>query len=304
MLENSAKLIVASEFKNMRLDIFICKNFPRLTRNFVHKLFINKKIFLNEKLVSKHHRIRCNDVVLINFPKSENCSIVAKKLKIDVVYEDEFLMVVNKPKGMVVHPAPGHYDDTLVNALMWHCKNNLSDIGGVLRPGIVHRIDKDTSGLLLIAKTNEAYFSLVEQIKNREVSRIYEAVVYGVLKQSSGVLNFPIGRSSKDRKKMAVCFQGGKEAVTNFSVLNQFKNFAHLKLKLETGRTHQIRVHMAYVNHPLVGDEVYGPKNGIKLNGQCLHAKRIEFFHFKLGKKMSFECDLDKTFKNFLKQCK
>ena len=302
-MKNFEKLIVSSSFQNKRLDVFICESFSELTRNFVHKLFLNDRILLNKRHVNKHYRVKLNDEVLISFPEPENFDVVAKNLKFDVVYEDDFLMVVNKPKGMVVHPAIGHYNDTLVNALMWHCKNNLSSIGGVLRPGIVHRIDKDTSGLLLIAKTNEAYLNLVEQIKNREVSRTYEAIAYGVFKNSSGVLNFPIGRSIRNRKKMAVCFNNGKEAITHFQVLRQFKNFTHLKLKLETGRTHQIRVHMAYINHPLVGDEIYGPKKGIKLNGQCLHAKRIEFFHFKLQKRLSFECELDETFKWFLRDC-
>lgn len=302
-MENVARLIISSSFQNKRLDVFICESFPELTRSFVHKLFLGNRILLNKKFVSKHHKVKINDEVLINFPEPKSFDVKAQNININIVYEDEFLMVVNKPKGMVVHPAPGHYDKTLVNALMWHCKKCLSDIGGVLRPGIVHRIDKDTSGLLLVAKTNDAYFNLVEQIKNHNVVRIYEAVAYGVFKHSNGVLNYPIGRSNHDRKKMAVCFSGGKEAVTHFEVLKQFKNFAHLKLKLETGRTHQIRVHMAYVRHPLVGDEIYGPKNGIKLNGQCLHAKRIEFFHFKLRKRLSFECELDETFKNFLSEC-
>ncbi len=297
------RFVVASNELGKRLDVLICEKFSGFSRNFVQKLFLNDRVFVNGKLSNKHRKARLYDEVLISFPEPEKFDVVAQNIKLDVVYEDDYVLVVNKPKGMVVHPAPGHFEQTLVNALMWHCKNCLSSVGGVLRPGIVHRIDKDTSGLLLVAKTDEAHVSLAEQIKNHSIGRVYEAIVHGNFKKSSGVLNFPIGRSRTDRKKMAVCKKTGKQAITHFEVIKQFKNFSYLKLKLETGRTHQIRVHLAYVGHPVAGDEVYGPKNGVSLGGQCLHAKKLSFFHFKLGERLVFSCEPDETFKKFLNCC-
>lgn len=301
-MEEIKKFIVPENLDNKRLDVAVCDSFSNLTRSFVHKLILNNKIFLNNKLANKHQKVKENDEIVVTFPKPENFNIAAQNIKLNIIYEDDDIIVVNKPKGMVVHPAPGHFENTLVNALMWHCKSNLSNIGGVLRPGIVHRIDKDTSGLMLVAKTNEAYYSLVDQIKNHSVVRIYEAVIYGRLNSSSGTLNFPIGRHKTQRKKMAVNFDNGKPAITHFKLIKQFKQFSHIKLKLETGRTHQIRVHMAHIGHPIVGDKTYGPKKCIELNGQCLHSKTLEFFHFKLNKKLFFSSELDENFNNFLKK--
>ncbi len=294
------KFIVSENLTNQRIDIAICKNFPDLTRSFLHKIFLKNQVFVNNKPIYKHYKTKINDEIKIIMPEPVEFSLVPQNISLDIVYEDEFLLVVNKPKGMVVHPAPGNETNTLVNALLWHCNSNLSNIGGLLRPGIVHRIDKDTSGLLIIAKTDEAYYNLTNQIKEHSIIRIYEAIVYGNFKKDSDVLNYPIGRSKTDRKKMAVRFDGGKPAITHFKVLKQFKNFSHLKLKLETGRTHQIRVHLAYIGHPIVGDETYGPRNGLKLNGQCLHSKTIDFYHFKLKKRLFFDSELDITFKKFL----
>ena len=298
------KFIVSENSNNKRLDLAICENFSNLTRSYVHKLICENRVFLNNKIANKHQKVNLNDEIVLEIPEPKNCTkITAQNIKLNIIYEDEHIIVINKHKGMVVHPAPGHYDGTLVNALMWHCKNNLSNIGGVLRPGIVHRIDKDTSGLMLVAKTNDAYYSLVEQLKNHSIKRTYEAIVYGKLKNSNGILSFPIGRHKTNRQKMAVNFENGKIAITNFELIKQFKQFAHIKLNLKTGRTHQIRVHMAHIHHPVVGDTVYGPKNSIDLKGQCLHSKTIEFFHFKLQKRLIFTSELEENFIKFLAYC-
>lgn len=300
-MEKIERFIISENFKNKRLDIAICENFSNLTRNYIHKLILNNRVFLNNENVNKHKIVKLNDEIVIRFPEVEKFDIVAQNICLDIVYEDDEIVVVNKPKGMVVHPAPGHFKNTLVNALMCHCKGKLSTIGGALRPGIVHRIDKDTSGLILVAKTNEAYYSLVDQIKEHSVIRIYEALVHGKLRKLEGVLNFPIGRNRLDRKKMAVDFKNGKTAITHFKVIKQFEKFTHVKLKLETGRTHQIRVHMAYINHPIVGDSTYGSKKiNRNLNGQFLHSKTIKFFHYKLKKNLFFTSEIETSFKNFL----
>jgi 23S rRNA pseudouridine1911/1915/1917 synthase len=225
-------------------------------------------------------------------------------IPLDIVYEDDDLLVVNKPKGMVVHPAAGNYTDTLVNALLFHCKDSLSGINGVMRPGIVHRIDKNTSGLLMVAKNDNSHNFLAEQIKEHSFKREYEAVVYGNVKTDSGTINAPIARHPVKRKQMAVS-TGGRDAVTHYEVLERFEGFTHLRLRLETGRTHQIRVHMAYMGHPVAGDDVYGPKKVItSLNGQCLHAKVLGFIHPSTKEYMEFDSQLPEYFKGFLKKLK
>ena len=303
---NIETIYVNEDSYGKRIDLFICEKYPDITRNFVHKLFSKDLIFVNDKLVNKHYKLRNDDFVKIIFPEPEKLDVVAQNIPLNIVYEDDQVIVVNKPKGMVVHPAPGHYDGgTLVNALMWHCKDSLSDIGGIVRPGIVHRIDKDTSGLLVVAKTNFAHVNLSGQIKQHCMNRIYEAVVYGKFGEVEGTLNFPVGRSERDRKKMAVNFKNGKEAITHYKVIEELKGFSYLKLKLETGRTHQIRVHMAHIGHPLAGDSVYGPKSYIKtLKGQCLHAKTLGFCHPTLNKQMYFDSELDEKFIKFLDCCR
>lgn len=303
---NVETICVSEDSNGKRIDVFICEQYSNITRSFVHKLFIKKMIFVNNKVVSKHYKLKKNDFVKIIFPEPEKLDVVAENIPLNIVYEDDQVLVVNKPKGMVVHPAPGHYDGgTLVNALMWHCKDSLSNIGGVLRPGIVHRIDKDTSGLLVVAKTNFAHINLSDQIKKHSMDRIYEAVVYGKFNDFEGTINFPIGRSERDRKKMSVNFKNGKEAVTHYNVIETLNGFSYLKLKLETGRTHQIRVHMAHIGHPLAGDSVYGPKSCIKrLEGQCLHAKTLGFCHPTLKKHMYFDSKLDDKFVKFLNSCR
>lgn len=289
-----------------RIDIFICERYKDLTRSFVHKLFLKNLVSVNDKLVNKHYKLKKDDIISIVFPEPEKLNVVAEDIPLNIVYEDDQLLVVNKPKGMVVHPAPGHYNGgTLVNAIMWHCKDCLSDIGGVLRPGLVHRIDKDTSGLLVVAKTNFAHINLSQQIKKHSMNRIYEAIAYGKFGAVEGTLNLPIGRSERDRKKMAVNFKNGKEAITHYNVIENLNGFSYLKLKLGTGRTHQIRVHMAHIGHPLAGDGVYGPKSCIKrLKGQCLHAKTIGFYHPTLNKQMYFDSELEENFVKFLNYCR
>ena len=303
---NVETICVSEDSNGKRIDVFICEQYSNITRSFVHKLFTKKMIFVNSKVVSKHYKLKKNDFVKIIFPEPEKLDVVAENIPLNIVYEDDQVLVVNKPKGMVVHPAPGHYDGgTLVNALMWHCKDSLSNIGGVLRPGIVHRIDKDTSGLLVVAKTNFAHINLSDQIKKHSMDRIYEAVVYGKFNDFEGTINFPIGRSERDRKKMSVNFKNGKEAVTHYNVIETLNGFSYLKLKLETGRTHQIRVHMAHIGHPLAGDSVYGPKSCIKrLEGQCLHAKTLGFCHPTLKNHMYFDSKLDDKFVKFLNFCR
>ena len=304
IMENFQTIAVDENLSGGRVDLLICSKYPHTTRNFIHKLFLKKLILVNNKPVSKHYKVKNHDFIQIVFPKPEKLNVAAENIPLSIIYEDDQLLVVNKPKGMVVHPAPGHYfGGTLVNALMWHCKDNLSGIGGILRPGIVHRIDKDTSGLLVVAKTDFAHVSLCAQLKAHAVDRIYEAVVYGKFKSDFGTLSFPIGRSERDRKKMAVNFKNGKNAVTHYKIIDSFDKFSYIKLKLETGRTHQIRVHMAHIGHPLAGDCVYGPKSCFKeLNGQCLCAKTLGFYHPVSKEKMHFEVGLDEYFLKFLKR--
>ena len=231
--------------------------------------------------------------------------VTPEDIPLDIVYEDPSLLVVNKPKGMVVHPAYGNLNHTLVNALLYHCKGQLSGINGVIRPGIVHRIDKDTSGLLVVAKDDQAHSSLAAQIKEHSFDRFYHAVVYGNLKEDSGTVHQPIGRHPTDRKKMAVTDKNSRDAVTHFEVVERYQGFTHVRLKLETGRTHQIRVHMAYIGHPVAGDPVYGPRKVISsLEGQCLHAKTISFLHPKTGELLSFDSPLPGYFTRFLSTLK
>lgn len=300
MIEEST-FYVNSEAAGIRIDQYLCKMFPEKTRSSLQKLLETEMVLLNGKAVAKNYKLKPDDEIKIFIPPLEQLSVEPENIPIDIVYEDHDVIVVNKPKGMVVHPAPGNMTGTLVNALLFHCKESLSGINGVIRPGIVHRIDKDTSGLLIVAKNDHAHVSLAEQIKEHSFDRYYEAVVYGVLKQDHGTINAPIGRSQKDRKKMAVTSIHSKNAVTHYEVLERFEHFTYVRLRLETGRTHQIRVHMSSIGFPLAGDAVYGPKRVIsELKGQCLHAKVIGFTHPSTGKRMIFESELPDYFQNFL----
>ncbi len=272
-----------------------------LTRSYAAMLIGSGACRVNEVPVPKNYKLRTGDCVCVEIPDPQSTEILPEDIPLDIVYEDGDLLVVNKPKGMVVHPAHSHYSGTLVNALMHHCGNELSGINGELRPGIVHRIDMNTSGLLIVAKSDAAHRGLAEQISVHSFRREYEAVVGGCIKED-GTVNAPIGRSRTDRKKMCVTAENSREAVTHYSVLRNFRgDYTHLRLRLETGRTHQIRVHMAYIGHPVAGDDVYGNGKPASLNGQCLHAKTIGFVHPITGEYMEFDSELPDYFKKFLK---
>ena len=297
------EFLIDETYSGERLDKVISANVENFTRSYAQKLIENKCVTVDEKIVdNKNFKIRERQTIKIVVPEQELLDLKPENIPLEIVYEDDDLLIVNKPKGIVVHPAPGNYSGTLVNALMHHCGESLSSINGTIRSGIVHRIDKDTSGLLIVAKNDFSHKNLAEQIKDHSFSREYEAVVYGNLKNATGTIDAPIGRHKIDRKKMAVTNENSRDAVTHYAVLKQYKNFTHIRLKLETGRTHQIRVHMAYIGHPVAGDQIYGPKRVIKnLNGQCLHAKHIGFIHPKTSKYIEFESDLPDYFKKFLK---
>lgn len=279
-MEEVVEIAAAPDDVGMRLDKFLAERLERCTRSAVEKLTEQGMVHCREKPVAKNYRLRAGDVLFVTLPEPVALDVQPENIALDIRYEDNDLLVVNKPKGMVVHPAAGHYSHTLVNALLAHCGDSLSGINGVIRPGIVHRIDKDTSGLLIVAKSDFSHQKLAEQIKVHSFTRVYEAVVHGNLKADSGTVDAPIGRHPADRKRMAVTNQHARNAVTHYEVLARYPGFSHVRLKLETGRTHQIRVHMAYIGHPVAGDPVYGPKKPVpNLNGQCLHARTIGFIH-------------------------
>lgn len=300
-MRDALKLTVDESGAGVRIDKFLSDTLDGFTRSGISKLIADGNVTVNAAQVSKNYKCRMNDNILIVVPDAVPLEVQAENIPLDIVYEDDDLLVVNKPKGMVVHPAAGNYSKTLVNALLYHCRDSLSGINGVIRPGIVHRIDKDTSGLLIVAKNDAAHLSLAEQIKEHSFHRAYQAVCYGNIKEDSGTVHQPIGRNPKDRKKMAVTDKNSKDAVTHYEVLKRYGDFTHIKCILETGRTHQIRVHMAYIGHPLAGDPVYGPKKVIEsLNGQCLHAGEIGFIHPRTGEYLEFRSGLPDYFTAFL----
>ena len=288
--------------ERLRIDVFTAQ-VADVTRSRAAKLIEDGYVLIDGKTASKNDKLNNGSKVTVTLPDPVSYDVKPENIPLDIVYEDEDLLVVNKPKGMVVHPAAGNFEGTLVNALMYHCKESLSGINGVMRPGIVHRIDKNTSGLLIVAKNDFSHNILAKQIKEHSFTREYEAVVYGNLKNDTGIINAPIGRHPIKRKQMAVVKSGGRNAVTEYTVLERFGNFTHIKLKLQTGRTHQIRVHMASIGHPVAGDDVYGPKKIItSLYGQCLHARKIGFIHPKTNEYMEFSSDLPEYFVKFLKE--
>ncbi len=298
-------IAVTSEISGERIDKVIFQECGLASRSAAQKIIDDGNVFVNSIIITKNYKVKSGDRITVVVPKPRELEVKAENIPLDIRYEDDDLLVVNKPKGMVVHPAAGNYDGTLVNALLYHCKDSLSGINGVIRPGIVHRIDKDTSGLLIVAKNDFAHISLADQIKVHSFTRKYQSVVYGRLKSHEGTIDAPIGRHSVDRKKMAVTAKNSKNAVTHYEVINEYEGFTHLSLKLETGRTHQIRVHMAYVGHPVAGDPVYGPKKVIEyLNGQCLHAGLIGFKHPRTGKYIEIESELPDYFNDFLRRIK
>lgn len=292
---------VLEDDNGVRIDKFISGKTDRFTRSAIAKIIDDGGVFVNKAIVAKNYKCKANDKIVIIVPEVRPLEAAPENIPLDIVYEDNDLLVVNKPKGMVVHPAAGNYDGTLVNALLYHCGDSLSGINGVMRPGIVHRIDKDTSGLLIVAKNDLAHAGLAEQIKEHSFERAYECVVHGNIKEDCGTVCQPIGRHPKERKKMAVTFKNSKSATTHFKVIKRYGDFTHVRCTLETGRTHQIRVHMAYIGHPIAGDEVYGPKKIQKgLSGQCLHAKHIGFVHPRTGEWLEFESELPEYFTAFL----
>lgn len=300
---NAHIISVAPEKAGERIDKIICGAIDSLSRSAVQKIIDEGGVSVGGVIISKNYRVRANDMIKLIVPEAKELEVTPENIPLDIRYEDRDLLVVNKPKGMVVHPAAGNYDGTLVNALLYHCKDSLSGINGVIRPGIVHRIDKDTSGLLIVAKNDMAHISLAEQIKAHSFTREYQSVVYGRMKNESGTVDAPIGRHPVDRKKMAVTPKNSKNAVTHFSVINEYKDFTHLRLRLETGRTHQIRVHMSYIGHPVAGDAVYGPKKVIEyLSGQCLHAGLIGFKHPRTNEYIEIESELPEYFTDFLRR--
>ena len=283
-----------------RIDKYISGNTENLTRSAIQNLIEKSKITVNGKSVSKNYKLRDGDNIEIEIPEPENLDVKPENIPLDIVYEDNDLLVVNKPKGMVVHPAHGNYNGTLVNALLYHCKDSLSGINGVIRPGIVHRIDKNTSGLLIVAKNDISHVKLSEQIKAHSFTREYEAIACGYFKDKSGTVDAPVGRHHTDRKKMCVTYENSKNAVTHYEVIKQYGGYAHVRLRLETGRTHQIRVHLSYINHPVLGDDVYG-KSYKGIDGQCLHAKKIGFIHPTTGEYMEFTSELPDYFQKILR---
>lgn len=289
---------VASE---LRLDVALTEKTAR-SRSFIQNLLQDGRVRVNGLTKKANYKIQQEDIVEINIPKPRELDVLPENIDIEIVYEDQDIVVVNKPQGMVVHPAPGSWSGTLVNALLYHCRT-LSSINGIIRPGIVHRIDKDTSGLLVVAKNDEAHQHLALQIKDHLVDRTYRAIVHGVLPEPSGTINAPIGRDPKDRKKMGVVFKNSRDAVTHYYVLERYLQFTELQAKLETGRTHQIRVHLAYLKHPVLGDPLYGPKkNPFGLDGQVLHAESLAFIHPKTGEQRQFTAGLPEYFKEVLEK--
>ena len=296
-------LRAASDAAGARLDAFLAASLPDLTRSAAQRLIEEGHVTVDGRTVPKSCRLTGGETVSVTLPDPEPMDAAPQDIPLDVVYEDADVIVVNKPAGLVVHPAPGHPDGTLVNALLYHCGGSLSGVGGTLRPGIVHRIDRDTSGLIIAAKNDAAHLALSAQLQDHTLARTYEAVVVGTLREDSGTVDAPIGRSPTDRKKMAVVQRNGKPAVTHWEVLERFPGLTHIRCRLETGRTHQIRVHMAHIGHPIYGDTVYGSKKPVPgLTGQCLHAVGLRFVHPRTGEDVSLTCPLDGEFEALLKK--
>lgn len=300
------KTLIVEKNEGMRLDAYISSNLAEISRMTVKRLLEEGKILVNGKVQKASYKPSLNDKIEIEIEKPKEIELKAQEIPIDIIYEDSDIIVVNKPKGLVVHPANGNPDGTLVNAIMAICKDSLSGIGGEIRPGIVHRLDKDTSGLLIVAKNDIAHIKMSDQIKNREVKKTYIALVRGIVPEDEATIKMPIGRSTKDRKKMAVT-KNGKEAITHFKVLGRYTtdngSYTLLEIKIDTGRTHQIRVHMAEIGYPVIGDSVYSNgKNEFKVEGQCLHAQKLEFKHPITGKEMKLEAPLPKYFKEIIEK--
>ena len=296
-------LTLTADRAGERADAFLARSVPGLTRSAAQRLLEEGAVTLEGRPVKKNYKTVPGDQLEAVLPDPEPVAILPQNIPLDVVYEDGDVIVVNKPVGLVVHPAPGHPDGTLVNALLYHCGNTLSGINGELRPGIVHRIDRDTSGLIIAAKNDRAHLALAAQLQDHSLARVYEAVAVGNLREDAGTVDAPIGRHPVDRKKMAIDHRNGRPAVTHWSVLGRYPGYTHVECRLETGRTHQIRVHLASIGHPLLGDVVYGSKKPWPgLAGQCLHARKLRFVHPTTGKLVELECPLPDWFEKVLKQ--
>lgn len=291
------------ETGNIRLDQFLALETGK-SRSFVQKVIAEGGVTVNHRPAKANHKVQAGDEIEFEFPEPRPAEILPQDIPLEIVYEDDDLLVVNKPAGMVVHPAPGNPDQTLVNAVMSHCKGRLSTINSVIRPGIVHRIDKDTSGLLVVAKNDQAHQGLAEQLKDHSMTRVYTCIVKGAFRADTGTIDAPIGRHPVHRKKMAVTDKNAKDAVTHFKVLERFSGYSLLECRLETGRTHQIRVHMAHLGHPLLGDPLYGEKNPFGIKGQMLHAGVLGFHHPRNGGYLEFHTDLPEQFQKVLRQLK
>lgn len=296
---------IEKEDIGIRIDVYIADNFEQLSRNAVQKLIESNNITVNEKKIKANYKLKENDVISLEIPQAKEVEISAENIPLEILYEDKDIIVINKQQGMVVHPAPGHYTGTLVNALMYYCKKDLSGINGQLRPGIVHRIDKDTSGILIVAKNDKAHQFLALELSKHTMIRKYQAIVFNSFSEQDGTVDKPIGRHPLDRKKMAVTQKNSRHAVTHYKVLEKLGKFSLIQAQLETGRTHQIRVHMAYIGHPLLGDEVYGTKKQpFYLKGQVLHAKVLGFIHPITKQYMEFETELPEYFQKLIERLK
>ena len=297
------RLTASESHAGTRLDSFLAGELEGVTRSAAQRLIEEGRVLVDGRPAAKSCRLAGGETISVELPEPEETQVLPQDIPLDVVYEDEDVIVVNKPAGLVVHPAPGHPDGTLVNALLHHCGDSLSGVGGEKRPGIVHRIDRDTSGLIIAAKNDFAHQALAAQLQDHSLARTYEAVVVGNLRQDSGTVDAPIGRHHTDRKKMAVTDRGGSNAVTHYEVLERFAGYTHIRCRLETGRTHQIRVHMAYIGHPIYGDTVYGAKKPAPgMTGQCLHAVGLRFVHPRTGEPVELSCPLNDEFERFLRK--
>ena len=296
------KIIIQQQHIGLRLDKVIAENFEEISRNNIQKLIQQNRVTVNDKIEKSSYKVSLNDKIIIKEIQLEEAKIEPQEIPLDIIYEDKDIIVINKPKGLVVHPANGNPDNTLVNAIMSICKDSLSGIGGEIRPGIVHRLDKDTSGIIIVAKNDKAHINLSEQIKNRQIKKTYIALVRGTIKEKSATIDMPIARSTKDRKKMAVD-KKGKNAITHFKIEKRYDKYTLLEIDIETGRTHQIRVHMSEIGYPIVGDTVYSNvKNEFGITGQCLHAKKLKFKHPITQEEMLLQAHLPQYFQDILKQ--
>ncbi|MBE7721761.1 RluA family pseudouridine synthase [Lacrimispora indolis] len=296
------EFVVAQEEAGVRIDRYLSDRCQDISRSYLQKLLKEESVLVKEKPVKSNYKVNTGDLISLSLPEIKEPEILPEEIPLDVIYEDKDIILINKPKGMVVHPAAGHYSGTLVNGLMSHCRNDLSGINGVMRPGIVHRIDMDTTGVLIVCKNDMAHNSISEQLKEHSITRKYAAIVHGNLKEDEGTINAPIGRHPVDRKKMSINEKNGREAVTHYRVLERFKQFTYIQCQLETGRTHQIRVHMASIGHPLLGDSVYGPaKCPFRLTGQTLHAGILGIIHPRTGEYMEFTAPLPDYFEELLR---